>query len=248
MAAKGTALPGSCWQGGGGDGGCGPLLFPSLPSQRRDGDGGRRSNPTGAPGHPRNTSGSWDTRVPSCLAPPSRGQHRVPLRDRSDIHAQPSSPSAACPAHSCRSPRSCTRNPKGVDAHRDLGDVLSPAHLYLQAPGTQQSPSNTRDQHLPQGKQLHPLPPSQKPFYGPTRLVQTTRHPTWTTEGGQSNVPRAPPSFLGHHHPKKRMAAWKRGCQPSRGDATPPGAVAQPPGTATEQLPPRAPPSTGRWS
>lgn len=66
MDAKGTALPGSCSQGGGGDGGCSPLLFPALSDSRWGQEIHFHWSPRPAP---------WDTRVPSCLAPPSRGQH-----------------------------------------------------------------------------------------------------------------------------------------------------------------------------
>lgn len=78
--------------------------------------------------------------------------------------------------------------------------------------------------------------------------------PTPHLHHGEGTEPRpcSPHSSPGLLHPsrgittrKRRMAAWKGGCQPSPDDANPAGAVARPPGIVTEQLPPRSPPQHG---
>lgn len=210
MPAKGTALPGSCWRGVVGTEGAAP----SFPPQRRDGDGGRRSNSTGPPGHPRSTSGSWDTRVPSCLAPPSRGRHSPrlcscsaqghALRDRGDIHSLPSSPTGSWPAqrpfllittiqqeHRESQRSRCPPAPGGCP---EPSPPSPPGSRYPTEPSQHQGPAPAS------GKQLHPLPPSQQPFSGrcsPGTCPLHCPHPIWTTERGQSHVPAAPTASQG---------------------------------------------------
>lgn len=206
---------GSAWQllaGGGRDGGCSPLLSPS-PSEERWGWGQEiqfHRSPRPPPEHRRlvghpgpllpGTTVQGMAQSPSCSC--SAQGHA--LRDRSDIHPLPGSPTGRWPAqrpfllittiqqeHRESQRSRCPPAPGGCPEH---SPPSPPGSRYPAEPSQHQGPAPAS------GKQLHPLPPSQQPFSGrcsPGKCPLHCPHPIWTTERGQSHVPAAPAASQG---------------------------------------------------